>query len=94
MVINNGFTNLDILLQKSLRYQQKYKNYEDSIELDLIPKGLQIKKCHAFEAVSKDFNIKWNNILQDPERNLVELLCNESSKVVERVELDRDLGLK
>ena len=32
--------------------------------------------------------------MQDPERNLVELLCNESSKVVERVELDRDLGLK
>ena len=73
MVIIDGFTNLDILLQKSLRYQHHYKNYEESIALDLIPKGLQIKKSLAFEPLSKDFSIKWNNIFGDAERNLVEL---------------------
>ena len=73
MVINDGFTNLDILLQKSLRYQHHYKNYEESIALDLIPKGLQIKKNLAFEPLSKDFSIKWNNIFGDAERNQVEL---------------------
>ena len=86
--------NLDILLQKSFRYQHHYKNYEKSIALDLIPKGLKIKKRHTFEPISKDFNIKWNNILWDAERNLVELLLNESLKVVERAELDLDLELK
>ena len=40
----------------------------------LKPKSLQIKKHSAFQPVSKDFNIKWNNILWGPERNLVELL--------------------
>ena len=59
MDINNGFTNLDVLLQKSSRYEHHYKNYEESIALDLIPKGLQIKKRPAFEPVSKDFNTKW-----------------------------------
>ena len=32
MAINEGFTNLDILLQKSFRYQHHYKNYEKSIK--------------------------------------------------------------
>ena len=73
MVIIDGFTNLDILLQKSLRYQHHYKNYEESIALDLIPKDLQIKKNLAFEPLSKDFSIKWNNIFGDAERNQVEL---------------------
>ena len=62
--------------------------------MDLIPKGLKIKKRPASEPISKDFNIKWNNILRNAERNLVELLLNESLKVVERVELDLDLELK
>ena len=94
MVINDGFTNFDILLKKFLRYQHHCKNYEDNMTLDLIPKGFQIKERHAFEPVSKDFNIKWNNILRDAERNLIELLRNQSSKVVERVELDLDLELE
>ena len=94
MVINDGFTNLDILLKNSLRYQHHCKNYEKNIALDLIPKGFQIKERHAFEPVSKDFNIKWNNILRHAERNLIELWRNQSSKVVERVELDLDLELE
>ena len=62
--------------------------------MDLIPKSLKMKKRPAFEPIPKDFNINWNNVLRDAERNLVELLLNESLKVVERVELDLDLGLK
>ena len=34
MLINDGFMNLDILLQKSLQYQHHYKNDEESIALD------------------------------------------------------------
>ena len=61
MIINDGFMNLNILLQKSTPLQHHYKNYEES------------KKCPAFEPISKDYNIKWNNILRDAERSLVEL---------------------
>ena len=85
---------MDILLQKSLRYQHHYQNYEERIALELIPKRLEIKKHSAFEPVSKDFNIKGNNILRDAKRNLLELIRNESSKVVEKVELDPNLELK
>ena len=60
----------------------------------MIPKGLQIKKRPAFEAISDDFNIKWDKILHDAERNLVKLLLAESSKVVEKVELNIDQELK
>ena len=94
MVINDGFTNLDILLQKSFRYQHHYKICKKSIALDLIPKGLRIKKCSDFEPISNNFNIKWNSVLRDVEKNLVELLLNESLKVVEKLELDLDLGLE
>ena len=73
-IINDGFRNLDILLQKSVQYQHHYKNYEESIASDSIPKGLQVEERPAFEPISKDFNIKWNNILRDAEINLAELL--------------------
>ena len=53
--------------------------------MDLIPKELQSKKCPAFEPVSKDFNIKWNNILWDAQRNLVELLHNDLDLELKRV---------
>ena len=93
MVINDGFMNWDVLLQTSFQYQHHYKNHEKSIALDLIPKGLKIKKRPAFEPILKDFNIEWNNILRDAERDL-EGNLNESLKVVERIELDLDLELK
>ena len=62
--------------------------------MDLIPKGFEIKKHPAFEPISKDLTIKWNNALSGGERNLVRLLLHESSNVVERAELDLDLKLK
>ena len=62
--------------------------------MSLIPNGLQIEDCPAFESISKDINIKWNNIFQDAERNQVGLLFYESSKEIERVELDLDLDLQ
>ena len=62
--------------------------------MDLIPKGLQIKKHPAFELISKDINIKWNNILWDTERNQVGLLLYQSWKVIDSVELDLGLDLQ
>ena len=45
MVINDGFTNLDILLKNSLRYQHHCKNYEKNIALDLIPKASKLRNA-------------------------------------------------
>ena len=88
MVFSDGLEHLDKLLQKSLRYKHHQLNYEESLRRGVIPKGLRIRKDPAFEPISDDFQIKWNEILYNVENNLVELLLYESSKVVVKLEID------
>ena len=84
----DGEQHLERLLQKSLRYQHHQKNCEKSFETGIIPKGLKIKKVAAFHPVSKNFFIKWEQILYNAEKNLAELLLYESFKVITRIEID------
>ena len=42
----------------------------------------------AFQPSSEDFFIKWEEILYNAEKNLVELLLYESSKVMAKIEVD------
>ena len=88
IVFSNGVEHLDKLLQISLRYKHHQLNYEESLRRGVVPKGLQIRKDPAFEQISDDFQIKWNEIPYNAEKNLVELLLYESSKVVAKVEID------
>ena len=88
MVLSDGLEHLDKLLQKSLRYKHHQLNYEESLCCGVIQKGLRIRKDPAFEPVSNDFQIKWDEILYNAEKNLVELLLYESSKVVAKLEID------
>ena len=50
--------------------------------------GIKIKKVPAFQPVSEDFFIKWEEILYNVEKNLAELLLYESSKVIAKIEID------
>ena len=59
-----------------------------SLETGIISKGLKIKKVPAFHPVSEDFFIKWEEILYNAKKNLVELLLYESSKVTAKIEID------
>ena len=88
MVFSNGLEHLDRLLQKSLRYKHHYLNYEESLRRGLTPKGFRIRKYPAFEPVSHDAQMKWNEILYNSKKNLVELLLNESSNVAAKLEID------
>ena len=47
-----------------------------------------IKRQPAFKPTTEDFYIKWDSILYDAERKLVELLLVESKKVVGKIEID------
>ena len=86
MKLNDGYTTkLDHLLQKSIRYKHHYENYKESLELDLIPAGLKIKKLPA---ITPNFYSEWNQVLHKAEKELVNLLLIESSKVVEKTERD------
>ena len=88
MVFSDGLEHLDKLLEKSLRYKQNQLNYEESLRCGVILKSLRIRKDPAFESISDGFQIKWNDILYNAEKNLVELLLYESSKVVAKLEID------
>ena len=88
MMLYDEEQHLERLLQKSLRYQHHQKNYEKSLETGIIPKGLKIKKVPAFHPLSEDFFIKWEEILYNAEKILVELLLYESSKIIAKIEID------
>ena len=67
-------SHLDLLLQKSLRYKHHKLNYIRSLGECIIPSGLKIKKKPAFQPVSEDFEVKWNSILYNAERNIINII--------------------
>ena len=89
MKLNDGYTTkLSHLLQKSIRYKHHYENYKESLELELIPAGLKIQKLPAITAITPNFYSEWNEVLHKAEKELVNLLLIESSKVAEKTERD------
>ena len=58
------------------------------MEEGIIPSGLKIKKKPAFQPVSEDFEAKWNSILYNAERNIVELLLYEAEKVIAKIQVE------
>ena len=78
MVTFDGNSHLDLVFQKALRYSRHRENYKESLQNGVIPPGLRIKKQPAFIPTTEDFYIKWDSILYDAERKLVELLLVES----------------
>lgn len=80
---------VDKLLPKSLRYKTLQLSYEESLNHRVITSysGLGIRNNLAFEPVSDEFQIKWNEILYKTEKNLVELLVYESSNIVPKLEI-------
>ena len=55
---------------------------------------MKIKKSPAITPVSEDFNTKWNEVLYNAEKNLVELLLYESSKVIAKSQVELDLEVR
>ena len=55
---------------------------------------MKIKKSPAITPVSEDFNTKWNEVLYNAEKNLVELLLYESSKVIAKIQVELDLEVR
>ena len=80
--------NSHLAFEKALRYSHHKENYKKSLQNGVIPHGLRIKKQPAFVPTTEDFYIKWDSILYDAERKLVELLLVELEKVVAKVQID------
>ena len=89
MVFSGGLlSRLDLLLQKSIRYNHHKQNYERSLFEGIIPTGLKINKKPTFQPISGNFYQQWNTVLYDTEKRLVSLLLEESEKVIETVEMN------
>ena len=63
MIYLDGNVPLDILYEKSLRYQHHKENYQKNLLEGLIPSGLLIKKHPDINAISDKFEGKWNLVL-------------------------------
>ena len=94
MLLNEGNSHLDHLFQKSLRHNHHKENYEMSLEEGVTPTGLKLRKGPAFLPVTDGFQQKWDAILLNAERNLVELLLVEAASVIKKLELDFNKELK
>ena len=94
MVYDGGTMKLGHLAQKSIRYQHHHLNYKESLEKDLIPKGLKINKQPAIKPAMEDFFEKWNTIFLDAENSLVQLLLRESLQVVGKLNEELDSEIK
>ena len=94
MVLNNGNSYLNHLFQKSLRYNHHKKNYKISLEEEVIPTGLKLRKDPAFLPVTDGFQQNWDTIVFNAERYLVELLLGETDGVIKKLELDFNKELK
>ena len=55
---------------------------------------MRIKKSAAITLVTGDFHRKWQQILYDAEKNLVELLLYEASQVVAKIQIDIDAEIR
>ena len=85
---------MDHLFQKSLCYHNHKENYKINLKEGIITIGLKIKKEPGFVPVMGPFNKKWNSVLFDAERSLVELLLTESDNVIKKSETEFDQELK
>ena len=86
VIKDDGLSELDILLQKSLRYKHHKENHLHSTENGIVPSGLKIDKKPAFLPISDDFTDQWNKILLNAEEKLMNLLLVESNKVINNLQ--------
>ena len=82
MLFSGGIlSSLDVLFQKSIRYNHHKNNYERSLLEGIIPTSLKLNERPALETVA-------DNVLFDTEKKLVKLLLEESKKVIGKIEID------
>ena len=94
MVLKDGNPYLDYLFQTSLRYNNHKENYKVSLEEGVTPTGLKLRKDPAFLPVTDGFQQKWDTILFNAEKNLVDLLLVETDSVIKKLKFDFNKALK
>ena len=73
---------------KKIRYDHHAGNYKRSIIEGKSHYGLQINKKPGIQTISLDFFEKWNSVLRNAERQLVELFLTEA-KILSKAVVDK-----
>ena len=81
---------LDLLFQKALLYEHRRENFRESLSNNVTPFGLHIKKAPAIVPVNEDFHIRWQKILENVEKELIELLLLESETIIAKIQFEVD----
>ena len=79
---------------KNVCYEHHSRNFDESILRDITPIGLRIKKKPGINVISPDFMQQWNSALKNTERCLVELLRDETKKIVSSLDVEFETSLK
>ena len=76
----------DKIYRRMLQYEHHQENYRNSLPHCITPYGLQLKKSAQIETTLRDFQKKLSNILYETERELVNLLQDESKIMYKKME--------
>ena len=71
MVFTDGWQDLNYLFQKIIRDQHDHYNYQESLDKNIIPFGLRIKKPPAIKPTLNNLYTAWTSVLHDIEKVLV-----------------------
>ena len=82
------------IYNKKFCYEHHNENFKESILRDITLFGLRIKKNPGINMTSSDFMNRWNSALKIAERSLVELLREETEKVVASLDTAFENSLK
>ena len=82
------------IYNKKIRYEHHSRNFDESILQDITPIGLKIKKQPGINVISPDFMQQWNSALKNTERRLVELLRDETKKIISSLAAEFGTSLK
>ena len=82
IIFRDSWQDLNYLFQKIIHYQHHHDNYQENLDKNKISFGLRSKKQPAIKPTSNNFYTKWNSVLYDTEKKLVEMLSAETKKKV------------
>ena len=82
------------IYNKKVRYEHRSRNFDESILRDITPVGLRIKKKPSINVISPGFMQQWNSALKNTERRFMELLLDETKKIVSSLDIEFETSLK
>ena len=91
MVYFDGNTHLDLLYEKSLRYQHHRENYQTSLLEGLTPSGSRIKRRPAINTIFDTFEEQWNFVPLRCRKEIGPVLLKESERIANEIEIQIEI---